>query len=282
MVKTMRDVDELIESAMKTIHWGYCHGALYMAPLFSGGHDSLCATHLASQHPKFGGVVHHIDTGIGAAYTRRFVERVCDSQGWTLKVWKSPATYEQFVRERGFPGPGRHQWVYNRLKDRCVRRITSGKAPRLLLTGCRSEESVRRMGTVEPVKMGEKDGKGKTINRKRIWTAPCHDWSKAEQMAYMDEFWLPTNKLKVAVGMSGECFCGAFASPGERELIREHAPDVEAEIVRLTAIAKECGTHCEWGTRPTPGTRMVAETGPMCSSCDRRAAANGITIIESC
>ncbi len=37
--------------------------------LFSGGHDSLCAAHLASRTTRFDGCV-HIDTGIGVPATR--------------------------------------------------------------------------------------------------------------------------------------------------------------------------------------------------------------------
>lgn len=280
----MRTVDELIESAQAVLEAAYLKGAYTIAPLFSGGHDSLCAVHLASQHRAFRGVVHHINTGIGAKYTREFVERVCGKFGWTLKVHKSKATYEQRVAEFGFPGPGSHDKTYNRLKDRCVYMATAGKAWKMLVTGCRAQESVRRMGHVEPVKIGDTKRDGKTgrllvVNRKRVWTAPCHDWSKAEQMLYMDEFGLPVNRVKVAVGLSGECFCGAFAAPGERELIREHCPDVSAEIDRLTEIAKVCGKPCVWGQRPA-GDVAVAETGPLCSSCDRRAAASGLIVIQ--
>lgn len=282
----MRTIDELIESANKVFGWArVCGGqSQRMLPLFSGGHDSFVATHLASQQPEFDGTVNHINTGIGAAYTRRFVESVCEAQGWKLRVFKSPETYEKFVRDRGFPGPGMHGFAYNRLKDRCVRQMTEGKTKSLLITGCRSQESVRRMGHVEPVKIGEvefdkRTGKKRVVQKKRIWTAPCHDWSKAEQQLYMDEFGLPTNKMKVLVGLSGECFCGSFAAPGELELLREHAPEVAQEIARLTVIATECGKPNQWGCRPS-GKVTVEPTGPLCSSCDRRAVAAGVVTIE--
>ena len=277
----MRTIDELIDDSAAVLHKGICSAGNHnIEPLLSGGHDSIVATHIATQHPNFTGRVNHIDTGIGSQYTRGFVERLCESQGWNLKVWKSPSTYEMFVRERGFPGPAMHQWAYIRLKERCVRMITKGKAPRVLVNGCRSAESVRRMGHVQPVKVGETNKEGKVSERKRIWTAVCHDWSKAEQQLYMDEFGLPVNKLKVSLGMSGECFCGAFAAPGEREAIKEHAPDVELEIQRLTVIAKECGKHCVWGTRPPKDKAKAVESGPLCSSCDRRAGAAGLMITK--
>jgi phosphoadenosine phosphosulfate reductase len=150
-----RELEELCESALAVIDSGFAAGAQVMAPLFSGGHDSLVACHLASQHHRFTRTVHHIDTGIGAQYTRQFVESVCQQQGWDLKVHKSVATYERFVSKLGFPGPGAHQWVYNWLKDRCLGSIVKGRLKTLLITGCRSQESIRRMGHVEPVKIGE-------------------------------------------------------------------------------------------------------------------------------
>lgn len=269
----------LLASGLSVIDSAFAAGAELMVPLFSGGHDSLCACHVASQHPRFGGEVYHIDTGIGAKAARRFVESVCREQGWKLKVFRSEKeTYEKFVRERGFPGPGRHHWIYVRIKDRCIRQMTAGRKRRALITGCRKEESTRRMGSVKPLKVGETSKSGKVTDKKRAWTAPCHDWSAAEQRVYMDEHDLPTNPLKERLGMSGECFCGAFAMPNEIELVKRYAPDVAAEIDRLAVIARECGTHDVWGTRPADEAKglVMTRTGELCNGCDRRAMAAGL------
>jgi 3'-phosphoadenosine 5'-phosphosulfate sulfotransferase (PAPS reductase)/FAD synthetase len=283
----MRTPDELNESALAVIERAYCGGAYRAAPLFSGGHDSECAVYVASQHRSFQGHVHFINTTIGSNYTRLHVQRVCDKYGWKLIVHQSNESYEKIVSDHGFPGPGGHQYVYNRLKDRCIYQITKGsrafRNATMLINGSRSQESVRRMGHVAAIQMGEvckKKTGSKRRNLNRVWTAPCHDWSKAEQVAFMDEFGLSINKVKVALGLSGECFCGAFASPGEREAIKEHVPDVEVEIARLTEIAVACGKPCVWGQRPA-GKVAVGTTGPMCSGCDRRAAATGIQIVTA-
>src|SRR5687768_16045211 len=125
-----------------------------MVPLYSGGHDSLCATHVAARHPTSRGVVIHIDTTIGARATRQHVVRVCGEMGWKLEVWQSNFSYERYVRRLGFPGPGGHHWVYIHLKQKCVSKLVKGPGKKAFVTGCRSQESVRRMGHVEPVKMG--------------------------------------------------------------------------------------------------------------------------------
>lgn len=274
-------------------------GAQHMAPLFSGGHDSLTACYAASLHPKFSGRVHHIRTGIGAKATWDFVNDVCREYGWGLDSYSSPETYEKFVRKNGFPGPGGHRFSYQFLKERCVRQIMNGSSGNIaLITGCRSDESERRMGSVDPVKIGEETAsqikyrrnqslfsvKFPIPNKRRYWVAPCHDWSSEDQRAFMEYYDLPRNPIKqTPIGMSGECFCGAFARPGEIDMIRKYCPDVALEIDRLTVIAKECGKHSVWGTRPDKQKGVVvAQTGPLCNSCDVRAMAAGLIIDQRC
>lgn len=278
---TDREPDALLASGLAVIDQAIVAGARVVVPLFSSGNDSQCAIHVVSRHPAFAGTANLIDTTIGAKSSRHHADEVCEQHGWNLAVHRSNFSYEKFVRRLGFPGPGSHQWVYNKLKDRCVGKLVKGTKA-ALITGCRSEESVRRMGHVEPVKIGETSKKtGITRKTNRIWTAPCHDWTAGEQAAYMDEHDLPPNPVKIALGMSGECFCGAFASPGELGRIRCHAPDVAEEIDRLTGIALECGTHAGWGTRPPKQKGLVnVQSGPLCSSCSFRANAAGLLFEE--
>ncbi len=223
---------------------GMCRYAR-MAPLFSGGHDSYCACFVAAQHRKFDGNVYHINTGIGSKATRDFVEQVCRDEGWKLNVLKSKNTFEQIIRFSGFPGPGAHKWMYLRLKDKCIDQITKkGRKHHktLLVTGCRSQESARRMGHVQKIKVGDGvlDKKGRVRRGHRIWVNPCHDWSSGDQIDFMDYNQLARNPIKLSpLAMSGECFCGSFARPDELDMIRKFAPDVAVEIDRLQLIARE-------------------------------------------
>lgn len=281
----MRTPDELLASGLKVIDRAEGCGVGPLIPLFSSGDDSACACHVASQHRKWKGEVNLINTGIGSKASRQHAYYTAKEFGWTVREWKSPETYERTIRLKGFPGPGMHQWVYLKLKDRCVRQMMKRRGRVALISGARAQESVRRMGHVEPVKVGEmvrnrKTGRVHRVNLSRVWTAPCHDWSSDEQAAYMDAFDLPHNPVKIALGMSGECFCGAFAAPGELDRIRHHCPDVAEEIDRLTVIARECGTWDRWGQRPTKGEE-AAESGPLCSSCDVRARLAGVVFAPS-
>lgn len=288
----MRDPDELLKSALAVLDRAFALSPRVryfgkMFPLYSGGYDSVCACYVASRHPKFGGAVYHIDTGIGSKATRRHVDETCDELGWKLVVLKSKDTFEKFVTMMGFPGPGGHQWVYLRLKDRCIEQIERlHRGHVVLVTGCRSSESQRRMGHVTPLRVGDPTPDGGTTRVRRVWVNPCHDWTDEEQRAFVAHHGFPRNPVKDSIlGMSGECLCGAFARPNEREMIRQVCPDVDAEIVRLEALVEADGVieerNRKWGYRGKDSGRKpieVADTGPLCSNCDRKAAAAGIVI----
>lgn len=283
------DTELLLDKSLDVIDEavGICRYAR-IAPLFSGGHDSYCACFVASQHRKFDGNVYHINTGIGSKATRDFVEQVCKDEGWKLNILKSPNTYEDRIRESGFPGPAMHSYTYHALKERCVNMITKiGKShhPTILVTGARAAESRRRMGHVVPVRVGEvyQNSNGRASARHRIWTAPCYDWSSEDQHDFMNLHQMPRNPVKQSIlGMSGECFCGAFARPNEIDMIREVVPDVAAEIDRLQIVAQECGhppDRCVYGGPRNKGEQIL-ETGPLCTSCDNKARQAGLNIIQ--
>lgn len=229
----------LVSDSHAVIDKAIAAGSVSVTPLLSGGHDSISACLIASMHGSFSGEVFHIDTGIGARATRRYIEDRCVEYGWRLRVFKSNFSYERFVAEKGFPSPGAHQWAYNRLKDRALYGITKGRGKTALIAGCRQHESVRRMGHVQPVQIGEKSKKtGNVRNANRVWTNPCWDWTSDTQRAFLDAMDVERNPIKVSpLAMSGECFCGAYARPNEIALIQKYAPDVAEEIERLEVLA---------------------------------------------
>jgi len=215
--------------------------------LFSGGHDSLCATHLASQHPEFSGAV-HINTGIGVPQTREFVKQTCDDQGWKLIEYKATdqgQRYEDMVLEFGFPGPFHHRKMFNRLKERCLRQLIRDHKEKhrdkiMLISGCRSQESERRMGTTEAI---QEDGV-------RIWCAVIHDWSKENCNQYIKENGLRQNPVVLKINKSGECLCGAFARSGELDQLKEHFPKVAERIQGIESRVRAAGFPWGWEDGP--------------------------------
>lgn len=237
---------------------------------FSGGHDSLVVAHLLAQQPYFTGVF-HADTGIGIEATREYVRAFAAEQGWRLEEIKTDESYDRIVRRIGFPGAAYHRIMYARLKDRCVaellRRRKQKRSDRILLaTGIRNSESRRRMGYADTTtKVGA-----------CVWVNPLLHWSRDDRDSYIAIHGLRRNPIADALGMSGECLCGAYAKPGELARIRAIDPIVAARLDRLnTEIAPRHG----WGWEESPPRghvtpreemRAVLTKAPLCAACDVR------------
>lgn len=258
--------------------------------LFSGGGDSRTAAYIASLHPRFNGCV-FVNTGTGIAATRQHVIDTCREQGWPLKEYKAkentkadgtpdPMDYEQIVLTHGFPGPGQHQTMYSKLKERQIRRLMREHEGNVLfVSGAREQESERRMGKGSVL---EKDGR-------QIWLNVIWKWSKDECAGTLAAAGIKPNEAALKFGRSGECLCGAFAKPGELAALELADPIRAAEIRDLEQRVREKGFP--WGYEdPGPPKWWLEERAGqiplfdndyfypggskerLCSSCKWRAA----------
>jgi len=235
--------------------------------LFSGGHDSVCSTHLAAQHPAFKAVV-HVNTGIGVEQTREYVRQVCRDQGWPLLEECAPeGWYDANCLKMGMPGgPGQHGIMYQRLKDDQVRAVVRRHKRRRgdtvgLVTGIRRSESDRRMRVhAEPY----------VRERALLWINPLLDWTSADIADYMVAAGLPRNPVVDHLHRSGECLCGALADPQELDWIALWYPEVAARIRALERQCFERGLPHNWGR----GLPMAIDPNqpmlPLCSDCPTR------------
>lgn len=252
--------------------------------LFSGGHDSLASTLIASQHKAMTAAL-HIHTGIGVPATRDFVHQTCKERGCPLiekssanntnaKGEPDPQIYEELVKAYGFPGPGHHGKMYNRLKERALRIVEreSGANCRcrlkrrvMYVSGCRTEESTRRMATTKEVQ----------VDGRRIWCAPIHDFSKLDCNLVIEAFKAKRNPVVDLIHKSGECLCGAFAnSDTDNELEELNMWDLTRpaynEIQRLNAIVKPIHGW-GWG-EPVPtwaDKHQYCLPGILCQDCSK-------------
>lgn len=249
--------------------------------LFSGGNDSAVLVHWAQ--PYIDAAV-YIDTGTALPGVREFVESFTARYEIPLLIYEAGDAYERMVldpsqnrgRAYGFPGPGMHMRAYQRLKERQLRRLIRDHKQEFgdriaLLSGVRKAESARRMGWGEPI-----NRQGATV-----WVNPLLHWSNEAMRAYREKFKLPESDVAALIHRSGECNCGAFAAPGEREMLASLYPEFEKWISDLERRAEEANAvNCRWGKRPPmavhPDQGRLDElaSGPLCAGCslEREAA----------
>lgn len=231
--------------------------------LLSGGNDSMVLLDVCQRAAD---EIVHINTGIGIPETTEFVRWVVDALGRPLTEVHPPESYEECVlgRWQGLPGPGAHQFTFTMLKERCVEALLRSHRTKrgqrfILLTGARQAESDRRMGHAEAIR---REGG-------QVWVNPLVRWSNDLMATYRAVHDLPVNEVTKHLHMSGECLCGAFASPGELEMIRFFYPAFAERIDQLEAeVAARGLPYTKWGVkRPS---RKREKVSPLCSGCEFR------------
>jgi 3'-phosphoadenosine 5'-phosphosulfate sulfotransferase (PAPS reductase)/FAD synthetase len=241
--------------------------------LFSGGHDSLVASHVASQSPNFKGVI-HLNTGIGIEETREFVRKVCRQYGWPLHEYHARQRngmpiYDDMCLRLGMPGgPKGHSSQYHVLKkeglDHAVKELRGGDKAIVLVTGIRKAESVRRMRNAISVERREE------LDKHRIWTAPILDMTGLDVEDYIREHNLPENEVVRLLHRSGECLCGALARPEELKEIALWYPDVAKRIRGLERACYEKRLPFAWGSKKVAMPPPEQMEFPLCQSCELR------------
>lgn len=178
--------------------------------------------------------------------------------------------YEQIVGKYGFPGPAAHGIMYIRLKERplrlAIREAKTGHkrtARVVLISGARSEESLRRMGHVDPV---ARDGA-------KVWVNIVHDWTKLDCNRYLAANGIERSPVADLIEKSGECLCGAYAKPGEFDHLKFFCPKTAA---RLAAMRGSSSRPCwGWGASDRKQwekalAKMKTARRPLCHGCDEQ------------
>jgi len=247
---------------------------------FSGGNDSVVATHFAmNEFP--GCVVFHADTLIGLAPAKAHVRTTAARYGWPIEIgratpegppkmsridgrlvkfdpkrlpagrWMDGDTYyEEFCFNFGFPGRNKpmHRRMYQRLKGRPIARLLRSLGakkgrPVLLISGIRSDESAIRAGYRRSHALGSNN---------EAWVNPFYHSSAADFALYRDEFGLPSNPVKRRCGISGECCCGTFGSAEERAAYKTVDPEFDIYLSDLENRVRANGFPWGWGESPPP------------------------------
>lgn len=239
------------------------HQPIRTVCLFSGGNDSTVLAHLCRNH--YDALV-FIDTGTAVPGVREFVERYAAWIEKPLEVYEAGDAFRKMVLGSlgGFPGPAQHNRAYNRLKERQLERMLreakrghSRSARVLALTGIRRGESDRRSMRTPLTRRGS-----------LAFCNPLIDWSDLAMREYRYGWGLPESDVAALIHRSGECNCGAFAAPGEREMLQSLWPEwFERTIASLERETLAAGLRaCRWGDRPG----AAVDAGALCSDCQLR------------
>lgn len=242
------------------------HAPIKTFIMFSGGNDSLVLLDIMWGRAD---AIVHVNTGIGIPDAHAFAREAAARYPLPFLEYKPPESYESLVlgRWKGLPGPGMHNIVYQRLKERCIEQLwrdhrgTGRRQRYVLLSGIRRAESARRQARTEVV---ERKGA-------RVYVKPLFHWSNAETTQYRIDHDLPVNPVSANLHMSGECLCGAMADQdparSERAAIKFFYPAFDAMLTDLESRCAGQGyEHAEWGVR-RPDSSIEDEIGALCQSC---------------
>lgn len=239
--------------------------------LYSGGNDSTVLAHLFRDTADY---AVHINTGIGIEATREFVRETCAAWGLPLIEEHPPpgSTYDELVITHGFPGPAHHWKMYQRLKERGLRKVRKRLVRHpfrervVFLAGRRRDESDRRRSVPE-------DGRDRSI----VWASPLVNWTALDLNTYrMVHPDTPRNEVSALLHMSGECLCGAFARRDELDEIGAWYPETRVRIEALEARVRDAGhpaERCRWGWGAYRTDIARSRSGPLCSSCEGEGVA---------
>ncbi len=238
--------------------------------LFSGGNDSGVLAHRCRDLYDS---LCFIDTGTAIPGVKEHVKSMAEWLDKPLVIYEAGVEFRAMVlgghgdpnrpnlNAHGFPGPASHTVAYNRLKLRQIEALVRDhKTHRMdrigLLTGVRTDESQRRKWNVSNLS---------TRNGAQVWVNPISSWTNEEMREYRHDHDIPESDVAALIHRSGECNCGSFASPGEREMLQSLWPkwweetigSLELEAERLNVPYPRWGANGKGRGAP----------GPMCSDC---------------
>lgn len=262
-------------------------GGHQIVAAYSSGDDSIVSTHFCmTNFPD--AFVFNADTMIGLKPARCHLASVCEKLRWNLEVrqahaegppkttlvprndgsgrkmkvpfdaaaacpagkWTDGATaYEEFVLNFGFPGKGKHARMYQRLKERPIRRMlrtfraspVAGRPKVLIVSGIRADESAVRAGYKRAWAAGYFGD---------VWINPFYWHTAADFEAYRQEFGLPRNPVKRRCGISGDCCCGTFGDIDERAAYDVADPPFGVYLDSLECRVRANGFPWGWGEHP--------------------------------
>lgn len=223
-----------------------------IACCFSGGKDSLVATHLIMNELESRSEIDKwvllADTGIMLPTTQPFVQDVCQSFGWKLKVVDGHFFDE--AKTKGMPTL-RRRWCCHVCKiDPMQSFIKKLKPQRGEVTGLRRDESIRR------AKLAQIYYKRKVPS----WAyAPIISWNEKQVLKY-----IRTNDLPMPphyrLGLHETCMCGVYSNRKQMEILKAQFPELWTKILVLEASFRKKGAAFYFRNKPVYAKDIEKQT----------------------
>lgn len=226
--------------------------------LLSGGKDSWACAKYLQEHDLLLGCV-ALNTGINVPAWLPTLQAMCAKEGWPLEVYQTDVVYEDLVRKYGFPGLSKHAWMVSYLKGRGVAKFKKAHPKTPMASGVRVAESDRRTLNTLPISKWE----GVTIY------APILNWSTAETWAYVKARGYERPDSYSKLGISGDCLCGSYAQPWERQAVATHYPEVDARLKVLENDPIVCAfkRRATWGWSKSKQRAKKGLEALVCAEC---------------
>lgn len=250
--------------------------------LFSGGYDSMVATHLARRLNRHDVPmsVWSIDTKLSADGWIEYVSGVAEElQFGDFHIYDNQKGFNQYIHFVTLCGNpyslSGHKHAFRRLKERGIDAIhmlykRERHDKTLFVSGMRREESVNRANADEYHKNGDTC---------KCFVAPVVYWSDEDIARYRIENDLPDNPFYGTVKGSGDCQCnwGNFI---DYEVLEHFSPRLAAgNVALLDDISRE---HHGYGWDGVPPVKVHPDQMPLlpeddscgpflCSNCSRRS-----------
>jgi len=215
---TERDLESIIE---------------VMAPyvLFSGGLDSLCTliyVQRIAQRIRRKVKVIHATTTVGLPGSINYVRKVCRELDVELQIVRPEIDFFTLAQKWGIPSHN-SRWCCRELKIKPITNyLRTQSVPKVVLDGIRAAESSIRASYL-PVWYHPAF--------QCISVSPIFYWSDKEVQDHIEQIDVP-KEIVYGLGVSPECWCGAYKSRSDFEKLYHVCPELFNKLVELERTSK--------------------------------------------
>jgi len=225
---------------------------------FSGGKDSLVATHYTLQ--RISGMedldryVVFVNTGAALPGVIDYVREVAEIYGWPLRILKPKKSFWEQALVKGMPTMRRRWCCYHCKLKPIIDFVKPLRPQRAEVIGLRRAESKARSKLPQ------------IIFKKQAWSwgyCPIIDWTDGQVAKYIRRHRLKVNPMYRILKHSGECLCGVYASLRELSIIRDRWPEWFHRFIELETRFRSGGPpSISTTSRSTPGSYGKNATNP--------------------